>query len=380
MQKVLEEYKPDAADSTKVVPKPGFAIQCIVDSVIAFLESMRPRKYKHLDEIKAKDVVYLNVGSLPNVRAPIDTSGRDVLDLEKKGLALSMNDLLNLEIPMAVGSIRKVSTSPNVWAVDIICHEWVIRTLLENNLFLSEFGKFVLEVVGSELRLKFATSWTRHEEQYVGKVNNSPVHFVAFHELESHNEEKTLQEMLEKVNNNKIKGEKLEVVLPGATKSAAKSTSGTFLDVPNVEKVPEEDQGISTFASVLASALPVTSTVWKPAVKDYSMKLVGKNTDYECVINVHFDLLRVDMKLADANLDFSVSEIDNKATLMLDLPRSHLFGYDGLALDRIPLLAIDPIQIPPDFSISNDSDPKAKYNSKTGALTIRIPVLKVNQS
>jgi hypothetical protein len=151
-------------------------------------------------DLRAGDVLYVNVVTHPGVGRPKDDRGREVADDGPGGAPalLPTADLLNLEIPMAVGDVRRVppagdgkasSSMPAAWAVDVLVNPWVVAAARRDAAFRREFAAFVSATAGEEAGVNLVgrggqpgAGGVRQEAQdYVGGVRGSgtPVPFPA---------------------------------------------------------------------------------------------------------------------------------------------------------------------------------------------------------
>lgn len=429
---------------TGLMPKAGL-------SILGRMAGQRPRG----DEIRAAarqrddpppellkgHPIYINIATHDNIVAPSDKHGRNVVNLEKStGKMLTTEQLINIELPVAIGDIRRVPrelAGLPVWAIDVLMNPWVVTTAGRDATFKHELAEFIINCVGEELYLNFEGKHSYANAAYVGGARSKsgsgaeePLAFDMKWLQPSGPPRQASSDVAAKLgladrsagaasmNTEAAKGKKGKGSTGATTSNAALSSPSSLLQslrssqdeqsdnslLPGLDglrltghggtagrsepaaQVPskaedETAKDASEFAKYLASVLPEQHLVFEGACR-VSME-VGRSAASDAGGGDGSQRAASRTECVTATISFDPAAVDMSALRLADAELDVSPDHIKLSIPRRLVTRYEGLEVPMVLLLSRKLpvtvDPavtKAKFSRKAGTLTVTMPVLK----
>ena len=275
--------------SIKIIPDPGLCILTkIIDKKPYDKTIIRP-KFLQRDELPRElqkyHNLFINVCTHKNVTGPKDAKGNDIVKSSTTN-TLTTEELLNMEIPLAIGDIRRLSKDyyqTTSWVIDILIHPWIItHGCQKDKLFKENLCIFLSDCVADELSLIINSKDSKWESMiYVGGTKKGdkeiPIPFnpnrlqntssTTDNDSTTNESNKLAQELLQKLgksSTNNTNGNKSSSSSTSNTKSSSSSSSSNILASTSSLLRAVENHDTTTLSNIgsgSSSSSPTSSTL-----------------------------------------------------------------------------------------------------------------------
>jgi len=376
------------------------------------LESGRPPRQLRPPWLTMGTRLFINLCFHDSLSSPVTAGGENA---SQSSLALSLSDLFNLNIPIALSPVRRCTSPGAAMApaavIDVLAHSWVLTMVNREPQFKREYTAFAIRAVEDELLVDFpTTSWVEEptSRRYWGlredgktlpfpyESQNPSVPGIAeslglggkkkkglgVDRGEKGPQLADILRSLERSSAPSIEG------VPGEKESGEETGGGILGDLNSIGKrlgatatsqeasskdnaTPQgEHKDAAAFAAFVSANLPEDILLFKEGVLDVQSIVEGVDGGLrQCITTITFSPTHVDTRAQDF-MDKGDLELDGVG-LKFSLPPSLLPKYDGLSIPLVPLVRFGfPEGVRVESSLA-----RAKYRKKEGVLRVTVPVL-----
>jgi hypothetical protein len=406
----------------EILPTPGFCVGVVPKGEVGYVEDPpgRPPRQVRPPWFTPGMKLYINLCFSDRLASPVLPQGKKLADLPPgASSSVTLQDLYNLNIPVAVSPLRPCTT-PNslreAAAIDIVVHPCIQAYLEREGEFRKEYTAFAIKSVEDELLVTIPPLvWVEEpvSRRYMGggeggKIIPLPIAPPPPAVSEALGLGKgggkkggskgpsgvtptsspTITTTTDDLTQLLRALDEGSGSLPPSTKGAMGgaleelSKIGERLegevrkqqqsDPPQTQQSEGGGSSASSFAAFAATSLPIQALLYSEGVERQTCDVEREEGGGSCSTTLVTTLTFSPSLVDTLSKEFmAVGDLELDATsLTFSLPPSHLPGYKGLS---IPLVPLAKVTFPPGLQ-ALPSSAQAKYSKKTGTLKVRVGV------